>query len=122
MGGRDVLMINEKIEMSKKGLTEAAQLGGKSRAGNYALLKLKIVELLKENMPEGGWKSKISAIDSFENGVNKFMDDEQRKLDSVSKGKKLKYYAPWEQMRRRIYDWSRNDKVTKAAFDTVVTK
>lgn len=122
MGGCDVLMIHEKIEKRKENLTRAAQSGGKTRTGNYAPLKLKVVELLKEKMPEGGWKSKASAIDSLENDINKFMDDEQRKLDSVSKGRRLKYYAPWEQMRRRIYDWLRNDKVIKAAFDTVVTK
>lgn len=122
MGGCDVLMINEEIEGSKETLTKAAKSGGKSRAGNYAPLKLKIVELLKEKMPEGGWKSKTSAINSLENDINKFMDDEQRKLDSVSKGKKLKYDAPWDQMHQRISDWSRNDKEIKAVFDTVVTK
>lgn len=122
MGGRDVLMINEEIENRKKDLKKAARSGGKGRAANYAPLKQKIIELLKEKTPEGGWKSKTSAINSLENDINKFMDDEQRKLDTVSKGGRLKYYAPWEKMHQRIFDWSRNDKEIKAAFADVVVK
>ncbi|HED5893622.1 TPA: hypothetical protein R5R88_004220 [Salmonella enterica] len=122
IGGCKVLNINRMFEDNKRSLIEAAQLGGKGRAENYIPLKLKIVELLKEKVPKGGWKSKASAINALENDINKFMENEQQELESYRPGKKLKYYAAWDKMQRRISDWSRNDEMIKAAFNEVIMK
>ncbi|HDT4634420.1 TPA: hypothetical protein ACPYWN_003179 [Klebsiella oxytoca] len=122
VGGHNVLRINREIEGMEQERITIAQLGGRSRSEKYMPLKIKIVELLKENVPEGGWKSKTSAIDAIESGINKFIEDKLREFDSVSKGKKLMYYASWDKMHKRISDWSRNDEMIKAAFDEVVKK
>lgn len=122
MGGSNVLMINKEIDAGMQERASVARLGGKGRAKNYASLKSKVIELLGVNAPAGGWKSKVSAIDSLESSIIEFIREERINFDLVSKENCVDYSASWDKIRRMISDWSRNDNQIKSVFDEVVIK
>ncbi|EMB3656776.1 TPA: hypothetical protein OMH15_003789 [Escherichia coli] len=100
-------------EQSDKIKREAASLGGKNKAQNYRRVKDEVIRLLKENMPEHGWKSKVAAINSLEKEITKFIE-----LDTS----KNHDWTSWEKLLRTISDWSRNDIELKEIFSEVVKK
>lgn len=122
MGGSNVLMINKEIDAGMQERASVARLGGKGRAKNYASLKSKVIELLGVNAPAGGWKSKVSAIDSLESSIVEFIREERINFDLVRKESCVDYSASWDKIRRMISDWSRNDNQIKSVFDEVVIK
>jgi hypothetical protein len=100
-------------ELSDKLKREAASLGGKNKAQNYKRVKHEVIRLLKKNMPEKGWRSKVSAINSIEKEITKFIEvDFDKNSDWTS----------WEKLLRTISDWSRNDTELKNVFSDVVKK
>lgn len=100
-------------ERSDKIKREAASLGGKNKAQNYRRVKDEVIRLLKKNMPENGWKSKVAAINSLEKEITKFIElDNSKNSDWTS----------WEKLLRTISDWSRNDIELKDTFKKVVRK
>ncbi|MEX2950105.1 hypothetical protein AB4K01_02750 [Serratia fonticola] len=122
LGATEVLKHMHDEEQEKQSKINAAREGGKQRGENYTPLKIKVIELLKKNMPEDGWKTKKAVVDSLECDINQFIKDEQKKLDLKGKGEKLKFATSWDKMHQRITDWTRNDDQVKAAFDEVVKK
>lgn len=94
-------------EQSNKIKREAASLGGKNRAQNYRRVKDEVIRLLKKNMPDKGWRSKVSAINVIETELTKFIElDYNKKSDWTS----------WEKLLKTINDWSRNDTEMKETF------
>lgn len=107
----------DKMELERK---KSSSMGGSSKKKIYAPLKLKIIELLLENKPVGGWDTKKEAIDSLLSDIDKFMQEEQRKLDLEGNGERIRYQAVDSTMYKRIYDWSLKDEVIEAAFNKAV--
>ncbi|WP_154675982.1 hypothetical protein [Entomohabitans teleogrylli] len=107
----------EQMELERK---NASSMGGNSKKKIYAPLKLKIIELLLENKPVGGWDTKKEAIDSLLSDIDKFMQEEQRKLDLEGNGERVRYQAVGSTMYKRIYDWSLKDEVIEVAFNKAV--
>ncbi|WP_024531363.1 hypothetical protein [Serratia fonticola] len=113
----DIKKILDEMELERK---SASSRGGKSKKENYTLFKLEVIKLLLNNKPNNGWENKKSAINSLLPELNKFMKNEQRKLDLEGKKEKLSYYATEETLYKRIYDWSIKDDIIKAIFSEVV--
>ncbi|EKS7194584.1 hypothetical protein [Enterobacter ludwigii] len=106
----DMLAAKEQSNEIKR---EAASLGGKNRAQNYRRVKDEVIRLLKKNMPDKGWRSKVSAINAIETELTKFIElDYNKKSDWTS----------WEKLLKTINDWSRNDTEMKETFSMVVRK
>lgn len=107
----------DEIELGRK---NTSSMGGSSKKKIYAPLKIKIIELLLENKPVGGWDTKKEAIDSLLSDIDKFIQEEQRKLDLEGNGERVSYQAVDGTMYKRIYDWSLKDEVIEAAFHKAV--
>ncbi|WP_090464895.1 hypothetical protein [Enterobacter sp. kpr-6] len=100
-------------ELSDKVKREEASLGGKNKAQNYKRVKDEVIRLLKKNMPEKGWRSKVSAINSLEKEITRFIEVDFDKNSD---------WTAWEKLLRTISDWSRNDVELKDIFKKVVRK
>ena len=107
----------DEMELGRK---NASSMGGSSKKKIYAPLKIKIIELLLENKPVGGWDTKKEAIHSLLSDIDKFIQEEQRKLDLEGDGERVRYQAVDGTMYKRIYDWSLKDEVIEAAFHKAV--
>ncbi|HHQ6568918.1 TPA: hypothetical protein ACSTJX_003809 [Serratia fonticola] len=99
---------------------KASSEGGKSKKDNYTPFKLKVIKLLLKNKPNNGWENKNLAITSLFPELQKFMKDEQRKLDLEGKKKNPSYSATEETLYKRIYDYSIKDDIIRALFAEVV--
>lgn len=119
-GACNALSIKKIVDEMESERKKASSKGGNGKKKIYAPLKLKVIELLLKNKPEEGWETKKEAIDSLLDGIYKFMQEEQKKLDIEGNGERLKYQAVNSTMYERIYDWSLKDELIEAAFNKVV--
>ena len=107
----------QKTEARKK---EHAAHGGQAKAALYATLKAEVIRLLYLKKPEGGWKSKNAALNAIDQDVCTYVQlhgfpgcSEEQNIGE----KQAEMYA---RLPRTIGDWSRDDAIVKAVFDTTV--
>ncbi len=82
---------------------------GKAKAKLLNPIKKRVIELLYQHQPEGGWISKQAAIDHIINDVKTFVRENGRALTSTNLNNTLK-------------NWSRDDEKIKTAFSKVVIR
>ncbi|MDM3319035.1 hypothetical protein OGV94_12205 [Citrobacter sp. Ce006] len=90
--------------------------GGRSKAARFDPVKAKIIRLLQEACPSGGWDTKSEALKGIENGINELEWPSARDQNNLSKtGAEI-----FAMKIRQVEVWSSQDEKIKAAFDSVV--
>ncbi|AJJ67730.1 Uncharacterised protein [Yersinia intermedia] len=90
--------------------------GGRSKAARFDPVKDRIISLLQEYCPPGGWESKQDAIRGIENGINELEWPSARDRNNLSKsGDEI-----FAMKIRQVEVWSSRDPKIEAAFDCVV--
>lgn len=90
--------------------------GGRSKAVRFNPVKAKIIRLLQEACPSGGWDAKSEALKGIENGVNELEWPSACDQNNLSKTEAEIFTMKM----RQVEVWSSQDQKIKAAFDSVV--
>ncbi|NWA60684.1 hypothetical protein HX773_07210 [Pantoea sp. B9002] len=86
------------------------------------------MRLLKEKVPEDGWKNKITAVDDITADLWLFIQSENRKIKNENallpsyNQIRQPFIMEENNLGRTVQDWSRNDKNLKEAFSVVLRK
>lgn len=109
-------------------IKDNANKGGQARSRRFDVVKKEVMRLLKEKVPEDGWKNKITAVDDITADLWLFIQSENRKIKNENallpsyNQIRQPFIMEENNLGRTVQDWSRNDKNLKEAFSVVLRK
>ncbi|MGS3039610.1 hypothetical protein [Escherichia coli] len=101
---------------------KAGKQGGNSKSEVYRIIQDKLVYLINNSVPEGGWKSKAAAVNDLIDPLWKFVEESNFEINNQSKKYRISTMSPDALADTIIKNWSRNIESIKLAFDNTVTK
>ena len=102
--------------------TKAGKQGGNSKADVYRIIQDKLVCLINNSAPEGGWKSKAAAVNDLIDPLWEFIEESNFEINNQSKKYRVSTMSPDALADTIIKNWSRNIESIKLALDNTVTR
>ncbi|EPH6761247.1 MULTISPECIES: hypothetical protein [Enterobacteriaceae] len=101
---------------------KAGKKGGDSKAEVYRVIQDKLVYLINESVPEGGWKSKAAAVNTLIDPLWDFIKESNFDINNESKKYRIATMSQDALEDTIIKNWSRNIESVKLALDNTVTR
>lgn len=101
---------------------KAGKEGGNSKAEVYRIIQDKLVYLINESVPKGGWKSKAAAVNDLIDPLWQFVEESNFEINNQSKKYRISTMSPDALADTIIKNWSRNIESIKLAFDNTVAR
>ncbi|WP_336195909.1 hypothetical protein [Raoultella ornithinolytica] len=101
---------------------KAGKKGGDSKAEVYRVIQDKLVYLINESVPEGGWKSKAAAVNTLIDPLWEFIKESNFDINNESKKYRIATMSQDALEDTIIKNWSRNIESVKLALDNTVTR
>jgi hypothetical protein len=100
----------------------AGQKGGKSKAEVYRVVQLKLLDLINDSVPQGGWKSKVAAVNDIINPLWDFIEKSDFIINNQSKKYRLSIMNQDALIDTILKQWSIKNEDIKKAFDRTVCR
>ncbi|EPD5075681.1 hypothetical protein ACSAY4_004453 [Escherichia coli] len=101
---------------------KAGKQGGSSKAEVYRVIQDKLVYLINESVPEGGWKSKAAAVNALIDPLWDFIKESNFDINNESKKYRIATMSQDALEDTIIKNWSRNIESIKLALDNTVAR
>ena len=101
---------------------KAGKEGGNSKAEVYRVIQDKLVYLINESVPEGGWKSKAAAVNALIDPLWDFIKESNFDINNESKKYRIATMSQDALEDTIIKNWSRNIESIKLALDNTVAR
>lgn len=101
---------------------KAGKNGGKSKAEVYVVIQNKLVDLINELAPKGGWKNKTVAVNTLIEPLWVFVEESDFVINNQSKKYRLVTMSQDALADTILKSWSRNVENVKLAFDNNVIR
>lgn len=101
---------------------QAGKRGGESKSEIYKVIQDKLVELIYDSVPEGGWRSKVAAVDDLINPLWKYINESQLIINNQSKKYRLSTTSPEALADTILKQWSTSVESVKLAFAATVSR
>lgn len=101
---------------------KAGKKGGSSKAEVYRVIQDKLVYLINESVPDGGWKSKAAAVNALIDPLWDFIKESNFDINNESKKYRIATMSQDALEDTIIKNWSRNIESIKLALDNTVAR
>lgn len=113
--------VDKKNELSKVRI-KAGKKGGDSKAEVYKIIQDKFIDLIYQNTPEGGWKSRVAAVNELIDPLWLFVEGADFLVEGKSKKYRLAYSDKSVLIDAILKQWATKVEGIRVAFDTTVRK
>jgi len=113
-------------EVKEDEIKNNANKGGQARTRKFDVIKSEVIRLLKDKVPEGGWRNKTTAVEGIIADLWSFVQAENEKIKKENAfilrndQKRQPINMKKNNFERTVQDWSRNDESIKEVFSLVL--
>lgn len=101
---------------------KAGKKGGEKKTEVYIVIQRKLVDLINELAPQGGWKSKAAAVNDLIDPLWEYVEESDFVINNQSKKYRLANASQDALADTILKNWSRNVESVRLAFDSHVHK
>ena len=97
---------------------KAGKKGGEKKTEVYIVIQRKLVDLINELAPQGGWKSKAAAVNDLIDPLWEYVEESDFVINNQSKKYRLANASQDALADTILKNWSRNVESVRLAFDS----